>query len=98
MNRYPLWKNLLVAVVVIFGIFLAIPNLFGDDPALQITREDGSPMSELTVSAIRTTLDEQEIEFLSAEMDGDATVIRFPDVNQQLLASGRDSRTFTKNL
>ncbi|MFL2553334.1 MAG: protein translocase subunit SecD [Candidatus Rariloculaceae bacterium] len=88
MNRYPTWKNLLVACVVFAGIFLAIPNLFGDDPALQITREDGSPMSELTVSAIRSALDEQNIEFLSAEIDGDATVVRFPDVSQQLLASG----------
>lgn len=88
MNRYPTWKNLLVACVVCAGVFLAVPNLFGDDPALQITREDGSPMSELTVSAIRSALDEQNIEFLSAEIDGDATVVRFPDVNQQLLASG----------
>ena len=88
MNRYPIWKNLLVACVVFAGVFLAIPNLFGDDPALQITREDGSPMSELTVSAIRSALDEQNIEFLSAEIDGDATVVRFPDVSQQLLASG----------
>lgn len=88
MNRYPTWKNLLVACVVFAGVFLAIPNLFGDDPALQITREDGSPMSELTVSAIRSALDEQNIEFLSAEIDGDATVVRFPDVSQQLLASG----------
>ena len=88
MNRYPIWKNLLVACVVFDVVFLAIPNLFGDDPALQITREDGSPMSELTVSAIRSALDEQNIEFLSAEIDGDATVVRFPDVSQQLLASG----------
>jgi preprotein translocase subunit SecD len=87
MNRYPIWKNLLVACVVLVGVFLAIPNIFGDDPALQITREDGSPMSELTVSAIRSTLDEQNINFLSAEIDGDATVVRFPDVGQQLLAS-----------
>jgi preprotein translocase subunit SecD len=88
MNRYPIWKNFLVAGVVLVGVFLAIPNMFGDDPALQITREDGSPMSELTVSAIRSTLDEQNIDFLSAEIDGDATVVRFPSVGQQLLASG----------
>jgi preprotein translocase subunit SecD len=88
MNRYPLWKNLLVACVILAGVFLAIPNLFGDDPALQITREDGNPISELTVSAIRETLDEQNIEFLDASIEGNATVVRFPDVNQQLLATG----------
>ena len=87
MNRYPLWKNLLVAGVIVGGLLLALPNLYGDDPALQITREDGSPMSELTVSAIRTTLDDQEIAFLEAALDGDATVVRFPDVASQLRAS-----------
>jgi len=88
MNRYPLWKNLLVLFVVLGGALLALPNIYGDDPALQITREDGSPMSELTVSGIRSTLEEQEIEFLEAALDGDAAIVRFPDVATQLLASG----------
>jgi preprotein translocase subunit SecD len=87
MNRYPLWKNLLVAAVILVGVLLAIPNLYGDDPALQITREDGSPMSELAVSAIRTTLEEQEIEFLEVALEGDAALVRFPDVALQLRAS-----------
>ena len=87
MNRYPLWKNILVAAVILVGVLLAIPNLYGDDPALQITREDGSPMSELAVSAIRTTLEEQEIEFLEVALEGDAALVRFPDVALQLRAS-----------
>ncbi len=88
MNRYPLWKNLLVLFVILGGALLALPNIYGDDPALQITREDGSPMSELTVSGIRSTLEEQEIEFLEAALDGDAAIVRFPDVATQLRASG----------
>ncbi|MCZ6474887.1 MAG: protein translocase subunit SecD, partial [Gammaproteobacteria bacterium] len=87
MNRYPLWKNIMVAAVILFGVLLAIPNLYGNDPALQITREDGSPMSELTVSGIRATLEEQEIEFLEAALEGDATIVRFFDVAQQLRGS-----------
>jgi preprotein translocase subunit SecD len=87
MNRYPLWKNLLVAAVILFGVLLAIPNIFGDDPALQITREDGSPMSGLTVSGVRAALEAQEIEFLEASLEGDAAIIRLPDVERQLRAS-----------
>lgn len=87
MNRYPLWKNLLVLFVVLGGALLALPNIYGDDPALQITREDGSPMSELTVSGIRSTLEEQEVEFIEAALDGDAAIVRFPDVATQLRAS-----------
>ena len=87
MNRYPLWKNLLVVAVILGGLLLALPNLFGDDPALQITREDGSPMSGVTLSGVRATLEEQEIEFLEAALEGDAAIVRFPDVEVQLRGS-----------
>ena len=87
MNRYPLWKNLLVVTVILGGVLLALPNLFGDDPALQITREDGSPMLGVTLSGVRATLEEQEIEFLEAELEGDAAIVRFPDVEVQLRGS-----------
>ncbi len=87
MNRYPLWKNLLVAAVILVGLLLAIPNLYGDDPALQITREDGSQISELTVSGVRATLEEQEIDFLEAALEGNAAIVRFPDVERQLRGS-----------
>ncbi|MCZ6585393.1 MAG: protein translocase subunit SecD [Gammaproteobacteria bacterium] len=87
MNRYPLWKNLLVAAVILGGMLLALPNLYGDDPALQITREDGNPISELTVSGVRATLAEQEIELLEAAIEGDAAIVRFANVERQLRAS-----------
>ena len=50
MNRYPLWKNLIIVGVIIAGFLLALPNLFGDDPALHITREDGSVIAGLRMS------------------------------------------------
>ena len=35
-NRYPLWKNLLILIVVLCGFYYATPNLYAPDPALQI--------------------------------------------------------------
>ena len=37
MNRYPLWKYILIVVVLLFGALYTLPNLFGESPALQIT-------------------------------------------------------------
>lgn len=37
MNRYPLWKNILVLIAVIFGLVYTIPNFFGEAPAVQVT-------------------------------------------------------------
>jgi preprotein translocase subunit SecD len=87
MNRYPLWVNLLVALVILGGVLFALPNVFGDDPALQITREDGNPVTEITVSSISATLQQQEIEYFEPNIDEQAVVIRFPDVGMQLRAS-----------
>ena len=39
MIAYPRWKIVLVAVVLALGIFLALPNLFGEENALQLARD-----------------------------------------------------------
>lgn len=88
MNRYPLWKNLLVLGVVVFGTILALPNIFGDDPALQISREDGQAVPEFTLSAIRSVLEEENIGYIAADFEEDSVLVRFDNVPMQLQASG----------
>ena len=88
MNRYPLWKNLLVLGVVVFGTILALPNIFGDDPALQVSREDGQVVPEFTLSAIRSVLEEENIGYIAADFEENAVLVRFDNVPMQLQASG----------
>jgi preprotein translocase subunit SecD len=87
MNHYPLWKNLMVAGILVFGAIIAAPNLFGDDPALQITREDGAPLAATTIDVVTSALNTAEIEYLSTEFDDGAALVRFPNVESQLEAS-----------
>ena len=87
MNRFPLWGNLLVALIVLGGLVFALPNVFGDDPALQITREDGNPITDITLSGINASLDTEEIEFFQPVADEQAVIVRFPEVASQLRAS-----------
>ena len=35
-NRFPLWKNFLILIVCFFGLIYALPNLYGDDPSVQV--------------------------------------------------------------
>ena len=88
MNRYPLWKNLLVLGVVVFGTILALPNIFGDDPALQVSREDGQVVPEFTLSVIRSVLEEENIGYIAADFEENAVLVRFDNVPMQLQASG----------
>ncbi len=87
MNQFPLWKNLLVLGVLVAGLLVALPNLYGDDPALQVSREDGAALDETTMVSIRESLNSAEIAFLSADVEDGRALIRFDDVPGQLAAS-----------
>ena len=41
MNQYSIWKYLLILLVVVVGTIYALPNIYGEDPALQITSSRG---------------------------------------------------------
>ncbi|HEX6997763.1 MAG TPA: protein translocase subunit SecD [Gammaproteobacteria bacterium] len=87
MNQYPLWKNLLVLGVLLVSLVLALPTFFGDDPAVQVTRSDGTPMDQQALEQVRTTLTDAGITFTEAELDDDAVVVRFASVSEQLRAN-----------
>jgi preprotein translocase subunit SecD len=89
MNRYPVWKNLLVLGVVLFGLIVALPNLFGEDPALQVSRDSGAAMVELEINQVKLVLDDAAIDYTSVFEEGGRTLVRFASVESQLAASDR---------
>ncbi|MGO1626945.1 MAG: hypothetical protein ACTHXI_07600, partial [Halomonadaceae bacterium] len=46
LNRYPLWKYLIILVVLLAGLIYSLPNLFPEDPAVQISTQGNSSLSE----------------------------------------------------
>ncbi|HUO79117.1 MAG TPA: protein translocase subunit SecD [Steroidobacteraceae bacterium] len=87
MNRYPLWKSLLFAGVMLLALVLALPNVFGSAPALQLSRKDGELFKG--ASAAQPFLDllarAQVTPDTSFVQDG-RVVLRFVDVPAQLKA------------
>jgi preprotein translocase subunit SecD len=83
MNRYPLWKNLLVFGVIIVAAIVASPNWFGDDEAVQISRTDGVAMDAAALGQVRSALDEDGVEYLSAEIEGVSALVRVEDLEIQ---------------
>ena len=89
MNQYPTWKNLLVLICVIVGIGFALPNFYGEDPALMIAKENGLTFSEQEIKDIDKFLNEDNSAFKSIEgKDGDV-LIRFANVEDQIQASDK---------
>ncbi len=95
LNRYPLWKNLLIIAVVVFGFYYAAPNLYTPDPALQIGGANGSQtLDEALLARAEQALDDAGIAYFGEELQqgGKTALIRLKDRDQQLRAQALTAR------
>lgn len=95
LNKYSLWKYLLVLSVLALGFFYAAPNLYAPDPALQITGESSAQLIDAgTLARAEKALDEVGIAYFGEEIDADGrnALIRLRDAESQLQAQARVSR------
>jgi len=87
MNKYPLWKYLLIIAVLAVGTVYAIPNLYAPDPAIQISTESsGETLPSDVIDRIGTILDEAGIEHFGGQVDGNTALVRLNDQDLQLRA------------
>lgn len=84
-NKYPLWKYLLLAVVVGAGLLFALPNMFGDDPAVQISPRNGV-LAEGLQNDVKTTLEEGGIADFTLREDDGRLLALFSNGDDQLKA------------
>ena len=84
-NRYPLWKNLLVLLIVLWGLLYSVPNLYPDDEALQITTE-GLSLNSADIEVVTTALEAAQVEFFGVEGNDTNLLVRFDSVEDQLRA------------
>ncbi|WP_116365461.1 protein translocase subunit SecD [Parahaliea mediterranea] len=95
LNKYPLWKYLLVALVAAIGFLYAAPNLYAPDPALQITGENSAQViDEATLKRVTGALEEAGIEHFGETIDegGRNALVRLRSAEQQLTAQARVQR------
>ncbi len=89
LNKSPLWKTLLVFFVVAIGALYASPNLYGEDPAVQISGLRGVEADSATLDSVKSQLAEQKIDYLNIVLEKGQILARFKDAESQLKA--RDS-------
>ena len=85
MNRYSLWKYLLILLLVGAGGLFALPNIYGKDPALQVS-SSRAEISELTEFQVASALDEAGITYKATAVREENLIIRFNDEESQLKA------------
>jgi preprotein translocase subunit SecD len=86
MNRYPLWKNLLVLVVVLLGAIYALPNVFDQDPSIEISGTRRATVDGSTEDRVREALDQAQLQIKSMDNGFGKLLIRFPNSEVQLKA------------
>ena len=86
-NQFPLWKNLLIVFILALSLFYAIPNIFGKDPALQISQKDGD-VNVVLMQNIEKSLDKNHIAYKKTDIsDNNSNVsVLFANVEDQLKA------------
>lgn len=87
MNKYPLWKNLLLLLFLVISIIYAAPNIFGDIPAVQISSTTpGLSLDNSVLKTIKTSLETAKISYKSAIVKDQNILVRFQDTDTQLQA------------
>jgi preprotein translocase subunit SecD len=87
MNRYPLWKNILVLIVVVFGLLYTIPNFFGEAPAVQVTSVKATIKVDTgLLTAVETALQAAAVKPTALTMDSNSVRVRLADTETQLKA------------
>ncbi|MGE4534261.1 protein translocase subunit SecD [Halomonas sp.] len=90
LNRYPLWKYLLILIVLLVGLVYSLPNLFPEDPAIQISSERGdATVDERQLERIRGSLTDAGIEIKAVERSETSTLLRLETPDAQLAARDR---------
>ncbi|GLS15864.1 protein translocase subunit SecD [Hydrogenophaga electricum] len=95
MNRYPLWKYAIIVVALLVGLIYALPNLFGESPAVQVSSARATvKVDGATTSRVESALSAANIQPTLVQFDGNSVRVRFNDTDTQIRARDVLERTF----
>jgi preprotein translocase subunit SecD len=87
-NQYPLWKYILIVAVLLAGTLYSLPNLYGEDPAVQVSVRSGAMDIAETSERITELLKQGGVQTFDLEPQNERLLIRFASTEEQL--TGRD--------
>ncbi len=97
LNKYPTWKYVLLVCILLVGIIYALPNVFGEDPAIQVLASSGYTLTPKTSEDIKKALDGADIKYKTIHPEENALLIRFADQQAQLKAKEVISQQLGEN-
>ena len=86
LNRYAMWRYVVILAVILLGVFFALPNLYGEDPAVQVSPLRGAPMDAALEKRLLEKLEQAGISPKLTERDQRQMLLRFDSEEAQLKA------------
>lgn len=86
MNHFPAWKNVALAVSLMLALVYALPNIYGEDPSVQVSPLRGAVVNTLLLTDIKETLKNADIPLKASEQT-EHLLLRFSNTEQQLKAA-----------
>lgn len=84
-NKYPTWKNVALFIVAVLGLLYSIPNLYSEDPAVQISSDNPIEIEQLKQEVV-DILDQAHIDYGTVSDNHERVEVRFVSTDTQLLA------------
>jgi preprotein translocase subunit SecD len=94
-NHFPVWKNILVLIVLLFGIVYSLPNLYGNDPAVQLSSPTATPLDQSQADDVKASIGNAGFALKGFEFVNGRILARFNNTDEQLKAADllRDKMT-----
>jgi preprotein translocase subunit SecD len=83
-NHFPLWKNLLVLIVFGIGIIYSLPNLYGDDPSVQVSSTQSAKIGQEQADQIKSEINTADVAVKAFEFKDGRILARFTNTDDQL--------------
>ena len=96
MNQYPLWKYLLIVCMIVIGTVYALPNLFGEDPAVQVSSTRSARVTEATKDDVKAILERNNLQIVETSYDAGTLLVRLQNTEEQLKAKDLISAEFAR--
>jgi len=87
MKPYASWKYVVLVLALVFGALYSAPNIYGDDPSVQITMESGDPLPADFADIVAKALEARKLAPIASGVEDGHWVVRLPDTDAQLQAS-----------
>jgi preprotein translocase subunit SecD len=97
MNRYPSWAYALLLAVTLAGVLYALPNVFGEDVAVQISHQSGEPLGADLRARAEGLLAAEQLPTRGLLTDNGRLLVRLPDEETQLKAADALKRGLGKD-